>query len=97
MEITKDDNERLIELDKKLRTHAIESLQQVLGRDGLELVRYGSGENDPENDQGWDFYTRRIDTKEVADTGVDIDEIVIAGLLERLKVMMAPPAPGQVV
>ena len=97
MEIPQDVSDKLIEIDEKLLPLFIEGAQLVLGLDGLELVRYGAGENDPENDQGWDFYTRRIDTKEVADTGVDIDEIVVAGLLLQLKVMMEPPVPGQVV
>ena len=94
MQITKDDNERLVELDKKLQIPFIESVQQVMGLNGLELVRYGSSDNDPENDQGWDFYIRRIETKEVVNTGVSIDEIVASGLLLQLEVMMAPPASG---
>ena len=97
MHITKDDNEKLIELDKKLLTPFIERLQLVLGLEGLELVRYGTGKNDPENDQGWDFYTRRIDTKEVVDTGVSTDEILFLGFLMMLREMIGPPLPGQIV
>ena len=97
MQITKDDNEKLIALNKKLLTPFIDRVQLVLGLDGLELVRYGTGENDPENDQGWDFYTRRIDTKEVVDTGVSTDEILFSGFLMMLREMIGPPLPGQVV
>ena len=97
MQITKDVNDKLIEIDKKLLTPFIERVQLVLGLDGLELVRYGIGENDPENDQGWDFYTRHIDTKEVVDTGVNTDEIVFSGFLLLLREMIGPPLPGQIV
>ena len=97
MQIPNDVNDKLIEIDKKLLTPFIERVQLVLGLDGLELVRYGTGENDPENDQGWDFYTRRIDTKEVVDTGVSTDEILFSGFLIMLREMTGPPVPGQVV
>ena len=97
MEIPNDVNDKLIELDKKLLPLFIEGAQLVLGIDGLELVRYGTGENDPENDQSWDFYTRRIDTKEVADDGVNIEDIVLSGLLLEFGEVIEPPVPGKVV
>ena len=97
MQITKAVNDKLIEIDKKLLSIFIEGAQLVLGLDGLELVRYGTGENDPENDQGWDFYTRRIDTEEVADTDVNTDDIVFSGFLLLLREMIGPPLPGQIV
>ena len=95
MEISNDINDKLVELDKKLLPLYIEGAQLVLGLDGLELVRYGAGENDPENNSSWDFYTRRIDTKEVVDAGVNLHDIVNSGLLLEFGEVIGPPVPGQ--
>ena len=98
MEIPNDVNDKLVEIDKKLLPIFIEGAQLVLSLDGLELVRYGTGEDDPENDHGWNFYTRRIDTKEVADAGVNLDDIVLhSGLLLEFGEVIEPPVPGKVV
>jgi hypothetical protein len=97
MKNTKYDIEKMIELEKKLTALTIEREQRKLGLDGLELVRYGTGENDPENDQGLDFYTRRIDTKEVIDTGVNIDEIIVSDLMQLLKERTSPLVQKQIV
>ena len=97
MQIPNDVNDKLVKIDKKLLTIFIEGAQLVLGLDGLELIRYGTGENDPENDQGWNFYIRRIDTKEVAYAGVNIEDFVLyLGLLLKFGGAIEPPVPGQV-
>ena len=98
MQIPKDVNDKLVEIDKKLLPIFIEGAQLVLGLDGLELVQYGTGENDPENDQSWNFYTRHIDTKEVAEAGVNLDNIVVySDLLLLFGEIIEPPVSGQVV
>ena len=97
MKIPNDVYDKLVEVDKKLLPIFIEGAQLVLGLDGLELVRYGTGENDPENKWGWDFYTRRIDTKEVADDGFNIEDIVLSDLLLQFGEVLEPPVPGKVV
>jgi hypothetical protein len=98
MGIPNDVYDKLVEVDKKLLPIFIEGAQLVLGLHGLELVQYGTGENDPENDQSWAFYTRHIDTKEVADTGVNLNDIVVdSDLLLLFAEIIEPPLPEPVV
>ena len=97
MHNTKNDEKELIELNNKLLAPFIERAQLVQSVYGLELVRYSIGENVPGNDQECAFfYTRRIDTKEVVDSVVSIDEILIVGLLMMFVEMMRPHMPEKI-